>query len=138
MTGKYFLDTNFLVYCFSYDEPEKQQKCLEILGLADEKLQFILSAQVLNEFATAMIGKFRQAPLEVKTIIDDLALFEIVPMDAALLKAAIDIHILHQISIWDSLILSAARSAGCKAILTEDLQHNSSMAGVKILNPFLM
>jgi predicted nucleic acid-binding protein len=59
MTGKYFLDTNFLVYCFSEDEPEKQAACFRILQEGQGKAHFVLSTQVLAEFAAVMIGKFR-------------------------------------------------------------------------------
>jgi predicted nucleic acid-binding protein len=137
MTGKYFLDTNFLVYCFSEDEPEKRQKCLDILARAKDEASFVISTQVLNEFAAVMIKKFNQSPIEVKAIIKDLSLFEVVNMDTELILEAIDIHILHQISYWDSLVISGAKSARCAVILTEDLNHDQEVAGVKVQNPFL-
>ena len=137
MTGKYFLDTNFLVYCFSEDEPEKRKKCLDILARAKDEASFVISTQVLNEFAAVMIKKFNQSPIEVKAIIKDLSLFEVVNMDTELILEAIDIHILHQISYWDSLIISGAKSARCAVILTEDLNHDQEVAGVKVQNPFL-
>ncbi|MCB0621045.1 MAG: PIN domain-containing protein [Saprospiraceae bacterium] len=137
MTGKYFLDTNFLVYCFSNDEPEKRQKCLNLLARGKGQVSFVISTQVLNEFAAVMIGKLRQPPIEVKAIIRDLALFEVVNMDVSHIQEAIDIHTLHQISYWDSLIISAAKSARCGIILTEDMNHGQEVAGVKVQNPFL-
>lgn len=137
MTGKYFLDTNFLVYCFSQDEPEKQAKCLEVLEYARSSAKLALSTQVLNEFAAVMLGKFKQAPLDVKAILTDLALFEVVRIDLNMIKEAIDIHLLHQISFWDSLIISGAKHAHCQVLLTEDMQHNAVIAGVRIQNPFL-
>ena len=137
MTGKYFLDTNVLVYCFSEDEPEKRKKCLDILARAKDEASFVISTQVLNEFAAVMIKKFNQSPIEVKAIIKDLSLFEVVNMDTELILEAIDIHILHQISYWDSLIISGAKSARCAVILTEDLNHDQEVAGVKVQNPVL-
>lgn len=136
MTGKYFLDTNFLVYCFSNSEPEKRQKCLDLLEQSKGEAKFVLSTQVLNEFSAVMIGKFKQDPLLVKTILDDLALFEVIPVDVNLIKDAIDIHILHRISYWDSLIISGAKSARCHTIITEDLNHGGTIAGIQIKNPF--
>lgn len=137
MTGKYFLDTNFLVYCFSKDEPEKREKCLAMLEQAKGKVNLVISTQVLKEFAAVMIGKFKQPPLEVKAIINDLALFEVIPLDVNLIKEAIDIHLLNQISFWDSLIISAAKSAHCQVLVTEDMQHEAVIAGVRIQNPFV-
>ena len=138
MTGKYFLDTNFLVYCFSQDEPLKQQKCQELLAQASGKASFVLSTQVLNEFSAVMLGKFKQDPMEVKATITDLALFEVVRIDVHLIKDAIDIYTLHKVSFWDSLIISGAKSAKCHTIFTEDLQHDAEISGVRIQNPFLL
>jgi predicted nucleic acid-binding protein len=138
MTGKHFLDTNFLVYCFSEDEPEKQQTCLTLLEQAKGTANLVLSTQVLNEFAAVMLGKFKQPFVQVKAIISDLAFFEVVSVDADLIQKAIDIHALHQISFWDSLIISAAKSAYCHTILTEDLQHDAVIASIQIQNPFLL
>lgn len=138
MTGKYFLDTNFLVYCFSKNEQEKQEKCLALLRQAKGRVKFVLSTQVLNEFAAVMLGKFKQPPIEVKAVLDDLALFEVITIDIDQIKHAIDLHTLHQISFWDSLIISAAKSAHCHTILTEDLQHSGIISGVRIQNPFLL
>ena len=136
MTGKCFLDTNFLIYCFSQDEPEKQEKCLAFLRAGKGSVEFVSSTQVLKEFTAVMIGKFKQPPLEVKAIIDSLSLFEVVSVDLQMIKDAIDIHVLHQISFWDSLILVAAGSAQCHTVLTEDMQHGAEVAGVRIQNPF--
>jgi|APTNR8051073442_1049403.scaffolds.fasta_scaffold00582_27 predicted nucleic acid-binding protein len=136
MTGKYFLDTNFLVYCFSKNEEEKQQKCLALLREAKGRVKFVLSTQVLNEFAAVMLGKLKHPPNEVKAILDDLALFEVIAIDIVQIKYAIDLHILHKISFWDSLIVSAAKSSHCHTILTEDLQHGGIIAGIRVQNPF--
>jgi predicted nucleic acid-binding protein len=137
MTGKYFLDTNFLVYCFSKDEPHKQQKCMELLEQDKGKANLVLSTQVLNEFAAVMLGKFKQDPMDVKAILSDLALFEVVRIDVNLIRDAIDIYTLHKISFWDGLIISGAKNAHCHTILTEDMQHDAVIGGVRIQNPFV-
>ncbi len=137
MTGKYFLDTNFLVYCFSEDEPEKRDKCLAILQPPGKKPPtFSISTQVVNEFASVLLGKFKMPAAEVKVLVSDLAVFEIVKTDLRLVSEAISIHALHQLSFWDSLIVSAAKAANCDTILTEDMASGATLAGVKILNPF--
>ncbi|HMO39602.1 MAG TPA: PIN domain-containing protein [Saprospiraceae bacterium] len=137
MNGKYFLDTNFLVYCFSEDEPEKQAACLRILQEGQGKIHFVLSTQVLAEFAVVMIGKFKQPPAKIKSIIEDLELFEVVQVDASLIKEAIDIQTIHQLSFWDSTILAAAKNAHCHTVLTEDMHHGARLAGLILQNPFL-
>lgn len=42
----------------------------------------------------------------------------------------------HQLSIWDAMILEAARLAGCSEVWTEDLASGSTIRGVKVINPF--
>ncbi|MEZ4773271.1 MAG: PIN domain-containing protein [Bacteroidia bacterium] len=137
MTEKVFLDTNFLIYCFSSDEPDKQKKCLDILIKEKAKKSFVLSTQVLNEFAAVMIKKYQVSALAVKEIIQDFSEFETVKIDIPQISDAIDIHILNQLSFWDSLIISAAKSANCTTIYTEDLQHNQKIGNVRISNPFI-
>ncbi len=40
-------------------------------------------------------------------------------------------------NVWDSLIAAAARLAECRFLLTEDLQHDQDLNGVRVLNPFI-
>ncbi len=136
MTGKYFLHSNFFVYLFSENEPAKRHRCREILQKAEAKVHFVVSTQVMKEFAAVMIGKFKMAPLVVKNIIDDLSEFEVIITDTYLIKEAIDIHLLHQLSFWDSLIVSAAKNANCSMVLTEDMDDGQVIEGVTIQNPF--
>lgn len=137
MTGKYFLDTNFLVYCFSEDELQKRETCLALLQQGKQKAAFVLSTQVLNEFAAVMLKKYKLPANQVKGIIDNLTLFEVVPVDATLIKEAIGIYSSHQLSFWDSLIISAAKTAHCHTLLTEDLHHGAKLEGLHIENPFI-
>ena len=53
------------------------------------------------------------------------------------IHAAIDLNRLHQLALWDAMIIRCAAVAGCDRVLTEDLQHGQVIAGVKIENPFL-
>jgi predicted nucleic acid-binding protein len=41
-------------------------------------------------------------------------------------------------SYWDSLIVAAAQTLGCRYLLSEDLQHLQMVDSVQILNPFLV
>ena len=54
-----------------------------------------------------------------------------------IIKKGIDIKFRYQLSFWDSLIVSAAKSAKCNIILSEDLQDGQVIEGVKIQNPFI-
>ncbi len=41
------------------------------------------------------------------------------------------------ISFWDALMVAAAVKAGATRILTEDLNHGQTIAGIPIENPFI-
>jgi predicted nucleic acid-binding protein len=41
------------------------------------------------------------------------------------------------ISYWDAAILEAARAAGCREVLSEDLSHGQNYGGILVTNPFL-
>ncbi len=137
-TAKYFLDTNFFVYLFCETESDKEKRniCYRILQKADGEIHFVVSTQVLKEFAAVMIGKYKMAPLVLKSIIDDISGFEVIRLDTGHIKEAIDLHILNQLSFWDSLILSAAKSANCSVVLTVDMNDGQVIDGIKIQSPF--
>ena len=65
------------------------------------------------------------------------ARFDVVEPSVADILAAIDLHRLRGISYWDALILHSAKKAGCRVLLSEDLQHGQTIDGVRIVNPFL-
>jgi predicted nucleic acid-binding protein len=43
----------------------------------------------------------------------------------------------YQLSFWDALIVAAAKSLGCRFLLTEDLQADQDFEGVLVVNPFV-
>ena len=49
---------------------------------------------------------------------------------------AADLATDHRLGTWDAVILSAASQAGCRLLLSEDLQEGFTWAGVTVVNPF--
>jgi predicted nucleic acid-binding protein len=41
-----------------------------------------------------------------------------------------------QLGIWDAIVLCAAADAGCRLVLSEDLQEGFTWGGVTVVNPF--
>ncbi|MBQ9539140.1 MAG: hypothetical protein IJU95_07700 [Treponema sp.] len=54
-----------------------------------------------------------------------------------MIEQSIDISIEAQLSFWDSFILSAAVSAGCTVLYSEDLNDGQIIHGVTVRNPFI-
>jgi predicted nucleic acid-binding protein len=42
----------------------------------------------------------------------------------------------HRFGIWDATILAAAAAAGCRLLLSEDMQAGFTWSGVTVTNPF--
>jgi predicted nucleic acid-binding protein len=68
--------------------------------------------------------------------VDELARLPVVISDTTLVQAAIATSHSATISLWDALIVEAARVGGCDRLLTEDLSAGSTIRGVRIENPF--
>jgi len=137
MTGRVFLDTNVLVYAMDDAEPAKQARARALVAEARAG-SHVVSAQVLQEFYNAATRKLaRPVPAGVAAeAVRVLSRLTVVPADAALVVAAIELHRRHQVSWWDALILQAALTAGCDRLLTEDLQDGLQLGPLVVENPF--
>jgi len=62
--------------------------------------------------------------------------FAVVETSAEAMLAAADLATDHQLGMWDAVILSAAARAGCRLLLSEDLQEGFTWFGVTVVNPF--
>src|SRR6266550_4602017 len=62
--------------------------------------------------------------------------FPPIETSAAVMLGAADLATDHRLSIWDAVILSAAAEAGCRLLLSEDLQEGFTWKEVTFINPF--
>lgn len=134
--GEVFLDTNVLAYQFDGSEPAKQERARGLLAGGGHDFQ--ISTQVLLELYQVLTRKLRP-PLPApaaRRVIERLSALPVVPADADLVNAAVRTSQEHQVSIWDAMIIEAARAAGCPTVWSEDLAHGSTLRGVRIENPF--
>jgi predicted nucleic acid-binding protein len=135
MSGRAFLDTNVLVYAVDDADPAKKKTARELLAQADD---VVISAQVLNEFYVTVTRKLKPA-VEADAaahMVRKLAQIQCVAIDAQLVQLALRAGQRWQLSHWDSLVVEAARQAGCVKILTEDLADGATYNGLVIENPF--
>lgn len=137
MKERSFIDTNILVYSDDADSPEKCAQAIKLIDVALRSKYGVISTQVLQEYFVASTRKLGVDPALAKTrvqLFSRLEVIQIVPED---IFSAIDIHRLHGLSFWDSLILHAARKSGCSVLLSENMNHGQKIEGVRIVNPFL-
>jgi len=132
-----FIDTNVLVYADAGDEPVKQQRALSLIAEALLDSEGVVSTQVLQEFANVALRKLHLPPSLVRERLRFYAGFEVVPVTADLIAAAVDLHISHQLSFYDALVLRAAIAAGCARLWSEDIHAGLRLGGLQIANPFV-
>lgn len=132
-----FLDTNVLLYAVS-KAPAEAAKAKVALHLLDQP-DAVLSVQVLQEFYVQATRASRSDALsheQAALLMDSWLRFQVVPVTVELVIAALATKKRWGLSYWDSAILEAARAAGCKRVLSEDMQGGRDFAGVRVVNPF--
>ena len=97
-----------------------------------------LSFQVLQEFYITVTGKLDPGlPTEIaRTDVRSLMSWQPLAASAPILERAWTIQDRYGLSWWDALIVSAAHTAECRYLLTEDLQDKQDLGHVQVINPF--
>ena len=137
MPDKIFLDTNVLIYAYSVDEKEKQEKATALLNIYSEQL--IISNQVLNEISNTLFKKFRKTSLEVRSVILEISsALTVVDFHLKTQLVAITIKEWYGLQFYDSLIIATALEYGCTKLISEDMQHGLVIDNcLTIENPFI-
>jgi len=137
MSARSFFDTNVLVYADDKAAPVKQRRALDLVAEHRRAGTGVLSLQVLQEYFVTVTRKLHLDPRIARRKVELLAEFDVAAPDVGDILAAIDLHRLHGFSFWDALVLRAAKQAGCRVVLSEDMQEKREIDGVRIINPFL-
>lgn len=131
------LDTNVLAYAEGIDGPERQQCAWEILEPLAERDTLFVPTQVLGELFNVIIKKgSKDRAAARRAILGWCDSFEIIDIRAETTLSAIDLSADHALSIWDAVILVASAQAGCRILLSEDMQDGFTWAGLTVVNPF--
>jgi predicted nucleic acid-binding protein len=133
-----FVDTNVLLYARDASEPDKQPRAREWLDLLWSERAGRVSLQVLTEYYQAVTRKLRPG-LDRETAradVRDLSAWRPVRVDEMVMEDAWRLEDRYGLSIWDALVVASARAAGCRHLLTEDLQHGQDLDGLVVVNPF--
>ena len=135
--SRIFLDTNILVYSDDPRDPVKQTKAINLIKDHLRSRAGVVSLQVLQEYFVSTTGKLRLDSELAKRRVEVFARLQVAEPTVGDILAAIDLHRLHGLSLWDALILRSAKQSGCRVLLSEDMQHGQVVDGVKIVNPFI-
>ena len=133
---KAVLDSNVLGYAEGIDEPERQQQALALMRAVPSD-RLAIPVQVLGELFNILVRKARLdrhlARDRVLMWRDGYATLE---TTHTVVSSAVALAAAHQFSIWDAIVLGAASEAGCRILLSEDMQDGFTWGGVTVVNPF--
>lgn len=133
-----FVDTNVLIYAHDPSAGVKHTEAKRLLRELWDTRSGCLSTQVLQEFYVNVTRKVARplAPELAAQVITDLAEWEVHRPTVSDVVEAIRLHVRHQISFWDALIVIGAGQLGCRTLWSEDLNEGQSYGGVAVRNPF--
>lgn len=133
---KLALDSNVLLYAEGVNGAGEARRARALIGRLEE-LPVAVPLQAIGEVHRVLVRKARQSPAEAATAVQVwLDLYEVIPTLETTLALAIDLATAHRLQIWDAIILAAAAEAGCRLLLSEDMQDGFTYAGVTVANPF--
>ena len=132
-----FLDTNILLYAALGREHARDRFDVARRIVLEE--DYCTSAQVLAEFYVNARRKGAQplSPDMAAEWVRVLAKKPCQPIDANLVRSAIEHGTRYRMSYWDAAIIAAAERLGAETIYSEDLSHGQVYGAVKVINPFL-
>lgn len=137
MSASRFIDTNILVYAYDTAAGPKR-------GIASQLVRagwavpgsHATSVQVLQELFVTMVRK-ELSTADAKRIVDDVALWPVVDNSLQLFRNGLSEQARWGISLWDAMIIAAARASGATDLITEDLNHGQDYGGIRAINPFI-
>jgi predicted nucleic acid-binding protein len=139
MTATVFVDTNVLLYARDASETRRQPLAQAWVDSLWQTRRARLSFQVLHEYYVGLTHKLVPG-LDRDTAqadVRDLMAWRPVRVDGPLLDDAWRIEGRYGLHFWDAQIVAAARAAGCRYLLSGDLQHGQDLDGVEVVDPFV-
>lgn len=131
-----FLDTNILVYSVDKNDPVRHAVARKIVLSAVSSRDFLISAQVLNEFSNIALLKLKMSVEETRKLVSFFSRMNVVSVDRDWTDKALTLKQSYGTQFFDSLLLVAAEENSCEEILTEDLNDGQMYGSVKAVNPF--
>ena len=133
------LDSNVLAYLAGVarnsDDDPKVDKVRSLIEQLGQSVTLLAPVQALGELFV-VLRRAGTSPEEARDIL--IAFFDgfgVAATEAQMALAALDLVVDHQLQFWDALIVTAAADAGCKVLLSEDMQHGFVVRGLTVVNP---
>lgn len=134
------LDTNMLVYFAGVQRVEADRDKIAIaeaiIKRLDSERRIVVPVQALGECYNAMLKSGFTRDYSETLVAAFAQRFRAASGGLDAMLSAIHLATQHKLQIWDSLIIVAAAHAGCRYLVSEDMQDGFEWKGVTVLNPF--
>lgn len=130
-------DTNFIAYAEGFDNDARDADAERIFSALSGH-DVILPIQVSAELMSVAVRKFRRDRADAAVIVTrwrQLSTAE-PATTAEVLATAFDLAVEHRLQIFEAIILAASAEAGCRLLLSEDMQDGFVWRGTTVANPF--
>ncbi|MGE0919197.1 PIN domain-containing protein [Trichlorobacter lovleyi] len=136
MNVKAFIDTNIFVYA-AIQAADSLAKRESAVALLNSPTRYVVSTQVLNEFAAVLLKKKFSDKL-IRTRVESIANeCSIAVVDMKTIRLGWDLRQRYNLSLWGSLIAASALIAKCTILYTEDMQNGLLIDNsLHVVNPF--
>ena len=131
------VDTNIWIYALSVPSAGDLTKHQLAQNSIENAGKITLTPQIINELGFALRRKHAWTDSDLRPmftrLLESCALY--IPtqnwhLDALELRSTL------ALSYWDSLIVAGALEAGCHTLISEDMQHQQQIDGLRIINPY--
>jgi predicted nucleic acid-binding protein len=129
------LDSNVLIYAINRTD-RLHDAAVDLIDRAS-RADCVQTLQSLGECFNVVTRRYRMSPADAAAELDWFrVLFPVVAADVAALDLATAVVHRHGLQFWDAMLWATAKLAGCRLLLSEDLQDGRELEGIRIVNPF--
>jgi predicted nucleic acid-binding protein len=133
---KIALDTNILASAEGTNGSGPRNQALQLIERLPQS-DVILPVQTLGELFNVLVRKAKRRPARARAaVLSWRDAYSVSETSASVMLNATDLATDHGVSIWDAVVLAASAEAGCRLLLSEDLQEGFTWRGVTVTNPF--
>jgi predicted nucleic acid-binding protein len=135
-------DTNVLTYGEGFERaPTDAIRVIEAQALLRKSAlsgdEVCVAQQVLLELYHVLTRKAKVSRVGAAFRIERLrGLLQVTANTELTLNWAFDLAVVHQLQIYDAIILASAAEARCDILYSEDMQSGFTWRGVEVVNPF--
>lgn len=133
-SSRIFVDTNVFAYALDGSAGVKQSRAQEVISA--RRHDIVVSTQVLIELHAVCTSKLGMPRSDARAAVESISGFPVTDTDRGLVLRAVALAERAQLSVFDAAIVCAAQRAGCRAILTEDLNEGQHFGDTVVENPF--